>query len=128
MHLNLKSGSTGRLALTVLLIFSFITAFLIDVHVHVAHANHGHDAHVSSAIDSSPSPAAFIPDDWPLSQEDPPSQNTFEDTLHGCLVLLVPIVASNVFQTVRSAKHVILAQRMAHGLQVRLERPPRSVS
>ena len=128
MHLNLKSGSAGRGVFTVLLIFSFITAFLIDVHSHVAHANHGRDVHVLSVVDDPPSLIDFVLDDGPLSQEDPPSQNTFKDTLHSCLGLLIPVVVSNLFQMVRSAKHVAVAQRMAHDLHTRLERPPRSVS
>lgn len=128
MQLNLKSRSTGRVALTVLLIFSFATAFLTDVHVHVAHANHGHDVHVSVAVDCSSSPVAFIADDDSHSQERSPSQNNLDDSLHGCLALLAPMVVANVLQPARSAKHIVISKRMAHGLPVRLERPPKSVS
>jgi hypothetical protein len=128
MHLSLKSGSTGRRALTALLIFSFITAFLTDVNVHVAHSNPGHSALSSSAIDYSPSLAAFMADNGPFNQDGPPSQSTLEDAFHGCLGFLSQTMVCGVFQTVRYTKQDIEAQRMVYGLHARLERPPRTVS
>ena len=129
MNIGMQFLRQGRIGLTLLLVFSVLTAVAIDVNFHLASAGQSGDAHdlsvggillheIGNTVDH----------DGKGGPDDAPAQSSCVDPTHGCLVLLVPLKASHVIPLKKSDLAVRLQHFYFSWEPLGLIRPPIQIS
>lgn len=118
-----------RLALNALIVIAFVCSLGVDIHVHAAHASHGHDAHSATVADAGATAfAKSESNDGPTDTRDAPTHATFGETSHCSLVLLAPELPVALSPQAISCPGGLTPQSRLMDRRWRLDKPPKALS
>ena len=129
MNIEVQFLRQGRIALTLLLVFSVLTAVAIEVNFNFASAGQSDDTYdLSAGGILFPAIGDTVDHDGKGDPDDLPAQSSCVDPTHGCLVLLVPLKASHVIPLMKSDLAVRLQHFYFSWEPLGLIRPPIQIS